>query len=181
MDFLMSTSFDLPTAMQSSTRIEEDCGEWGKKFNELATRNIKNKIIYLKSVNCHWRLEGIDWYCDDYYYKRIKYVLYYESYEFVRFCTDYKIVLVDITTSWFSKRMISLPRVPGGKILNYFEHSFFDLPIRSKKLQAALYVAVQIETTPPSQYCVRYIADQSGVLVSPLLIQRFRKDVAGIC
>lgn len=74
MDFIISTSFDLPPAMQSSTMTEEeDCSEWGKNIYDLATRHIKNKIIYSKSVNCHWRLEGIDWYYDDYYYKCIKY------------------------------------------------------------------------------------------------------------
>jgi hypothetical protein len=65
---------------------------------------------------------------------------------FVRgWCTEYKLILVDITTSDFHKFEITLPCVPGGRILNYFQHTYFDLPLRSKQLQAALYIAVQIE------------------------------------
>jgi hypothetical protein len=181
MDFLMSASVDLSSTMQQSpTRIEADLGEWEKRIRELATRSVKNKIIYLRTVNCHWRLDGIDWYADGHFYKRIKYVLYYEDFFTVRgWNTVYKLVLVDITTSYFHKFEITLPCVPGGRILNYFQHTYFDLFIRSQQLQAALYIAVQIEKTS-CQFCVRRIADYSGVLVSPLLIQRFRKDMDGI-
>ena len=42
MDFIISTSFDLPPAMQSSTMTEEeDCGECEKHIYDLATRHIK--------------------------------------------------------------------------------------------------------------------------------------------
>lgn len=67
--------------------------------------------------------------------------------------------MVDLTASCFSKRTILLPSVPGGRIINYFEHSFFDLTIRSRKLQAALYVAVQLDTAWNLKRCVRNIAD----------------------
>ena len=181
MDFLMSASVDLSSTMQQSpTRIEADLGEWEKRIRELATRSVKNKIIYLRTVNCHWRLDGIDWYADDHFYKRIKYVLYYEDFFSVRgWCTQYNLVLVDITTSRFEKFETALPCVPGGRIFNYFPHTHFDLFIRSQQLQAALHIAVQVEKTS-CQFSVRRIVDYSGVLVSPLLIQRFRKDMEGM-
>ena len=180
MDFLISASVDVSSNMQPTRIDEADLGEWEKRIKELAIRSVKNKIIYLPSVNCHWRLDGIDWYADGYYYKRIKYVLYYDDYFFVRnWRTDYKLALVDITAGGFHKFEITLPCVPGGQVLNYFQHTHFDLYIRSKRLQAALYVAVQLEKSS-CQFCVRRIADYSGVLVSLLLIQRFRKDVDGI-
>jgi hypothetical protein len=177
MDFLMTASVDVSSNMQSPTRIDEaDFGEWEKRIRELATRSVRNKIIYLPSVNCHWRLDGIDWYADGYYYKRIKYVLYFEDYFFVRgWGTDYKITLVDITAGVHRKFEIFLPSIPGGRTLNYFQHNHFDLFVRSQKLQAALYIEVHLATTS-CQTSVRRIADYSGVLVSPGLLYRFRQD-----
>jgi hypothetical protein len=133
MDFLMTASVDLSSKMQPPTRIndEVDLGEWEKRIRKLATR--KNRTIYLPpSVNCHWRLKGIDWYADGHFYKRIKYVLYYDDYFCIKsYRTDYKLVLVDITSGIFERFETTSPCAPGGRILNYFPHTYFDLYIRS--------------------------------------------------
>jgi hypothetical protein len=177
MDFLMTASVDVSSNMQPPTRVDEaDFGEWEKRIKKLAIRSVENKIIYLPSVNCHWRLDGIDWYAGVFLYKRIKYVLYFEDYFFIRaWGTDYRITLVNITAGVHRKFELFLPSIPGGRTINYFRHTHFDLFARSQKLQAALYIEVHLATNT-CQTSVRRIADYSGVLVSPRLIHRFRLD-----
>jgi hypothetical protein len=177
MDFLMTATADASLNMQP-TRIDEEAnlGEWETRIKKLAIRSVENKIIHVPSVNCHWRLDGIDWYADGYLYKRIKYVLYFEDNFFIRgWGTDYRIALVDITAGVYRKFEIRLPSIPGGRTFTYFQHTHFDLFARSQRLQSSLYTAVHLETDT-HQTSMRRIANYSGVLVSPTLIHRFRLD-----
>jgi hypothetical protein len=109
MGFFMNTVVSLPPTMQP-TRTDENLGEWEEKIRGLAVRGVKNKKAFVKSANCSWRVDGIDWYTNDYYYKRIKYVLYYDEYFCLRGSRNavYRLSLVDITSSCFhSMRQIA--------------------------------------------------------------------------
>ena len=176
--FFLTQQFDLPHPQQPTMMGEENCGgELEKAICDLAIRPVLKKyiILFLNSNNCHWHFTSLDWYYNDYYYKCIKYILYYESLRFTKFSTEYKVILADITNGSFSKNTLLLPATPGGTILNYFEHSFLDLPKRSRRLQSVLYVATNIDIDS-LETCVRNNDNQLGVLVSPLLIQRFCED-----
>ena len=177
MDFLMTTSVGLSSNMQPTMGVDEtDFGEWENKLKKLALRRVENKIIHVPSVNCHWRLDGINWYTGDYLYMRMKYVLYYENYYFIRDSgTKYKMALIDIMAGVHRKFDILFPYVPGSRIITYFHHAHFDLFSRSSRLQIALYAEVHLETNS-CEISMRRIANYSGVLVSPSLIDRFRRD-----
>ena len=135
----------------------------------------------MKSVICSWRWDGIDWYTNDYYFKRLKYVLYYDEYFCLRGSRNacYRLSLVDITSSCFRKFSITLPRIPSSRVFTFFSHEHFDEQTRSKQLQAALYVTVYKETYS-CVHAMKYIADYSGVLVSPRMIYRFRRNSMGM-
>lgn len=174
MRFCMSTIVNLPPTMQP-TRTDENLGEWVEKIRVLASSGVQHKRAYVQSANCSWRLDGIDWYTDDHYYKRIKYVLYCDEY-FCRYGSRhalYRLSLVDITSSSFCKFSMTLPCIRLSRVFNFFSHEHFDVETRSKQLQASLYVSVYKESSS-CVYSMIQIADYSGVLVSPLLIHRFR-------
>jgi hypothetical protein len=178
MGFCMNT---FASSTMLSTPIDEGLGEWEGKIKGLAIHGVKNKKAFVKSANCSWRWDGIDWYNSDYYFKRLKYVLYYDEY----FCllssrnAVYRLALVDITSSHFRKFSITLPRVADSPILTFFSHEHFDHPTRSKQLQAGIYVSIYKETYSCIQ-AMKYIADYSGVLVSPMIIYRFRRNASGM-
>jgi hypothetical protein len=128
------------------------------------------------SIDCHWRKDGINWYANDYLYMAVKYVLYYEKYCFTReFGTKYNMHLADVTAGVHRKFSISFPYIPGNIITTYFHHAHFDLFSRSSRLQIALYTEVHKETCS-CETSTRRIANYSGILVSPSMICRFRKD-----
>jgi hypothetical protein len=83
--------------------------------------------------------------------------------------------LVDIMAGVHRKFNILFPYIPGNVITTYFHHADFDLFSRSSRLQISLYAEVDKETCP-CEISMRRIANYSGVLVSPSLICRFRKD-----
>jgi hypothetical protein len=179
MDFLIMTiPVDVPSNMASPTRVEDelDFGEWENKIKKLARRRVENKTIYVPSVNCHWRVDGIDLYANDYFYMRIKYVLYYEGYCFIRNSgTKYNMQLVDIMAGVHRKFDILFLYVAGIRIITYFHHNHFDLFARSSRLNSVLYEEVYLETNC-CELSMRRIVNYSGVLVSPSLICRLRKD-----
>ena len=172
-------------AVTSSTMlsqpVDEDLGEWEMKIRELASCNVKKKKKILKSVNCLWRWDGIDWYSNDYFFKRLKYVLYYEEYSNLLGSRNvcYKVVLVDITSSCFRKFSMIIPVVMNSQVLVFFAHENFDEPTRSKQLQASLYVTLYKSLQYSCVHAMKYIADYSGVLVSPRMIFRLRANSRG--
>jgi hypothetical protein len=172
-------------ALTSSTMLSqpfnEDLGRWEMKIRELASCNVEKKKNFLKSVNCLWRWDGIDWYSNDYFFKRLKYVLYYEEYFNLLGSRNacYKISLVDITSSCFRKFSMIIPRVPESRVLTFFSHEHFDEPTRSKQLQASLHVTIY-KTEYSCVNAMKYIADYSGVLVSPRMIFRLRMNSRGL-
>ena len=179
MKFCMSTMINLPSTMQP-TRTEENLGEWVKKIRTLASSGIVNKRAYVQSTNCAWRLDGFDWYSDDHFFKRIKYVLYCDEYFFVPVTRTmvYKLSLADITTNTFRKFGVTMPCIRENRVFTFFSHEHFDQETRSKMLQAAMYVAIYKE----SESCVcgmKTIADYSGVLVSPLFLYHLRSNSYG--
>ena len=178
MAFLMTMPVDVPLNMETPTCVddESDFGEWENKIKKLAIYRVRNKTISVPSVNCHWRLDGINWYANDYLHMGVKYVLYYENYCFIRNSgTKYKIQLVNIMAGVHRKFDILFPYVPGIIISTYFHHNHFDSFSRSSRLQIALYAEVHLETIA-CEISMRRIVNYSGVLVSPSLICRFRKD-----
>jgi hypothetical protein len=111
---------------------------------------------------------------------RVKYVLYYENYCFIRgFGTEYKMQLVNVMSGVHRKFDVLYPYVPGNRIVTYFHHAYFDLFARSSRLQIALYAEVHLETNS-CEISTRCVANYSGVLVSPSLICRFRKDILNV-
>ena len=172
-------------AVTSSTMlsqpVDEDLGEWEMKIRELASYNVRKKKIFLKSVNCFWRLDGVDWYSNDYFFKRLKYVLYYKEYFNILGSRNacYKVVLGDITSGCIRKFSMIIPCVMNSRVLTFFSHEHFDQPIRSKQLQASLYVSIYKSAQYSCEHAMKYIADYSGVLVSPRMIFRLRMNSRG--
>ena len=172
------TTIPVDVNMQPPTRVEDelDFGEWEHRLKKLAIRRTESKIIHVPNVDCHWRKDGINWYANDYLYMRVKYVLYYENYCFIRDSgTKYNMQLVDIMAGVHRKFNILFPYIPGNVITTYFHHAHFDSFSRSSRLQISLYAEVHKETCP-CETSMRRIANYSGVLVSPSMICRFRKD-----
>ena len=87
-----------------SQPVNEDLGEWEIKIRKLS--------------RLRWRLDGIDWYSNDYFFKRLKYVLYYEEYSNLLGSRNmlYKIVLTDITSGGFRKFSMIIPVVRNHKV-----------------------------------------------------------------
>ena len=172
-------------AVTSSTMlsqpVDEDLGEWEIKIRKLSRLRCEKKKNFLKSVNCLWRLDGIDWYSNDFFFKRLKYVLYYEEYSNLSGSRNmhYKVVLVDITSGGFRKFSMIIPVVRNHKVRVFFAHENFDEPTRSKLLQAALFVTLYKAPQTSCVYAMKYIADYSGVLVSPRMIFRLRANSRG--
>jgi hypothetical protein len=172
-------------AVTSSTMlaqpVDEDLGEWEIKIRKLSLLRCEKKKKFLKSVNCFWRLDGIDWYSNDYFFKRLKYVLYYEEYFALLGSRNmcYKLVLADITSSCCRKFSMIIPVVTNSQVLVFFSHENFDEPTRSKRLQASLYVTLYKAPQTSCVYAMKYIADYSGVLVSPRMIFRLRRNSRG--
>jgi hypothetical protein len=181
MAFLITVPVDVPLSMETPTRIDEcDFGEWENKIKKLSLYRTRNKTISVPSVNCHWRADSINWYANDYLYMRVKYVLYYENYWFIRDSgTKYKMQLVNVMSGVHRKFDILYPYIPGNRIVTYFHHAHFDLFARSSRLQIALYAEVHIETNS-CEISMQCIANYSGVLVSPSLIHRLRKDALNV-
>jgi hypothetical protein len=180
MTFLTITSFDASNMQStSSTRVEDesDFGEWDRRLKKLTIRRIESKTLHVSSIDTHWRKEGINWYANGYLYTGVKYVLYYEKYCFIRDSgTKYHMHLTDVTTGVHRKFIVLFPYVSTGNIfITYFHHAHFDLFSRSSRLQIALYTEVH-EETGSCETSTRRIANYSGVLISPSMICRFRKD-----
>ena len=93
----------------------------------------------------HWRLNGWDWYYKDYYYKSLKYILYYESCTLGILNTHYKVVLVDITNNIFIRHEVFIPIIPGSIIINFFKDLVFDVEIRHRRLESALYLLTKVD------------------------------------
>ena len=180
MAFLTTVPVDVPLD-SAPTRMDEcDFGEWENKIKKLSLHRTRNKTISVPSVNCHWRAASINWYANGYFYMRVKYVLYYENYCFMRNSgTKYKMQLVNVMTGVHRKFDILFPYIPGNRIVTYFHHAHFDFFVRSSRLQIALYAEVHLETNT-CEISMRCIANYSGVLVSPSLIRRLRKDVLNV-
>ena len=181
MAFLITVPVDVPLGGKTPTRMDEcDFGEWENKIKKLSLYRTRNKTISVPSVNCHWRADSINWYANGYFYMRVKYVLYYENYCFVRdFGTEYKMQLVNVMTGVHRKFDILFPYILGNRIVTYFHHAHFDFFVRSSRLQIALYAEVHLETNT-CEISMQCIANYSGVLVSPSLIRRLRKDVLNV-
>ena len=180
MAFLTTVPVDVPLD-SAPTRMDEcDFGEWENKIKKLSLHRTRNKTISVPNVNCHWRAASINWYANGYFYMRVKYVLYYENYCFMRNSgTKYKMQLVNVMTGVHRKFDILFPYIPGNRIVTYFHHAHFDFFVRSSRLQIALYAEVHLETNT-CEISMRCIANYSGVLVSPSLIRRLRKDVLNV-
>ena len=181
MAFLTTIPVDVNLNMQPTTAEDEsDFGEWENRLKKLARCRVENKVICVPSVNCHWRASDISWYAGDYLYAHVKYVLYYDRYCFI--CdsgTKYAMRLTDVMSGVYYKFDIRFPYIPGNVISTYFHHGYFDLFTRSSKLQVALYREVHEEICP-CEISMQRIADYSGVLVSPSLICRLRKDTLNV-
>ena len=174
-------------AVTSSTMlsqpVDEDLGEWERKIRVLSHLRCEKRKKFIKSVNCFWRLDGIDWYSNDHFFKRLKNVLYYKEYVNVPGSRKvrYKLVLSDLTTGGFRKFYMTVPCVKNSRVLNFFSHEHFDLRIRSQRVQASLYVVIyKLGYEYSCEYAMKYIADYTGVLVSPALIRRLRMNSQGL-
>jgi hypothetical protein len=168
------------TIMQP-TRTDENLGEWVERLRALASYGIVNKRIYVQNTNCAWRLDGVDWYADDHFYKCIKYVLYCEEYSYYHgyYNVIYKLSLVDITSNTFCKFDAVLPCVRDSRIFTFFSHDHFDVRTRSRALQALLYLSVYKNHAISCVSEMTGIADYTGVLISPLFLLRLRRNSQG--
>jgi hypothetical protein len=177
MAFLTTIPVDANLNMQPTRAEDEsDFGEWEDRLKKLALCRVEKKVIRVPSVNCHWRAGDISWYAENYLYMHVKYVLYYDKYCFIRDSgTKYAMRLTNIMAGVHRKFDLFFSYIPGNVITTYFHHAYFDLFVRSSKLQVALYTEVHNEICS-CETSMRRIANYSGVLVSPSLICRLRKD-----
>ena len=181
MAFLTTIPVDANLNMQPTRAEDEsDFGEWEDRLKKLALCRVKKKVIRVPSVNCHWRAGDISWYAGNYLYVHIKYVLYYDKYCFIRDSgTKYSMRLSDMA-GVHRKFDTVFPYNPDRVITTYFHYGHFDLFVRSSKLQTALHTEVHKEIDSCCETSMRRIANYSGVLVSPSLICRLRKDALNI-
>jgi hypothetical protein len=142
-----------------------------KCVHKLAVHSVFTKTLFLRT---HKRT--VDWYCKDYCYQCLKYVLYYESFKKEVLSTRYNLILVDIVESDFTQLQICIPTICGGRILLYFREEILDTRNRQAMLESPLYVYTQIDRHIHAVQVVRKIAEETGILVSPRFIYYLRKD-----
>jgi hypothetical protein len=166
------------STMLSQPLDGEDLGEWELKIRKLAACNVREKKIFVKSIIGR---DGLDWYTNDYFFKRLRYVLYYDNYYSLLGSRNacYNLSLVDITSGYVRKFFMTIPRDASTQVLTFFSYEHFDERTRSNQLQAALYVVVYKQTYSCA-HAMKHIADYSGVLVSPRMIHRIRENAAGM-